>query len=87
MAKSRNNESHDQGEIINPTFKLVFLSVLGITIFSAGACLYLASLANHHQQLIETFSTTWKIGFGVIVGLLSAKGADVLHHTKNHRKE
>ena len=57
-------------------FRLVFFCVLGLTIFSALINVYLASAAADTQRintLIETYSTTWKLGFGAIIGLISGK--------------
>jgi hypothetical protein len=57
-------------------FPLVFSCVLGMTMFSAIVSVYLASRGADTQRvnsLIETYSTTWKLGFGAIIGLLSGK--------------
>lgn len=57
-------------------FMIVFPSVLGLTVCSLLASLYLASLATQSEQvvhLIEVFSTTWQMGFGTIVGLIGGK--------------
>ena len=57
-------------------FMIVFPSVLGLTVCSLFASLYLASLTTQSEQvshLIEVFSTTWQMGFGTIVGLIGGK--------------
>jgi len=65
-------------------FKLVFLSVLGITIFSMLTTLFLlaysASLAVDASSdkaafngAAQAFMTAWKLGFGAMVGLLGGK--------------
>lgn len=57
-------------------FPLIFACVLGMTMFSAVISVYLASRGADTQRvnsLIETYSTTWKLGFGAIIGLLSGR--------------
>jgi len=63
---------------LTPAFKLVFLSVLGLTIMSlVGQFCIVAFLSNPSSDaaktLMETCATVTKIGFGAIVGLLSGK--------------
>jgi hypothetical protein len=63
---------------LSPTFRLVFLTVTGLTIISFGAAIYLATLGPEKQseetkRLVETFSTTWKMGFAGILGLIASK--------------
>lgn len=56
-------------------FTLVFSSVLGLTVLSLAVSVYLAaSIPNPSPQvlaLIEACSTTWKMGFGAVVALMS----------------
>jgi len=61
---------------ISSRFKLTFITVLILTLLSAGIVLYLASFPNlteEQKRLIETFSSSWKMGFGAIVGLIGGK--------------
>lgn len=61
---------------LTPVFKLVFLSVLGITILSMILCCPLALLKQSTPRLdalFEAFATTWKLGFGAIIGLIGGK--------------
>ena len=61
-----------------PFFKLIFFSVLGLTALSLGVNVSLVfSFSNPSQEvksLIETCSTTWKLGFGALLGLIGGKG-------------
>jgi hypothetical protein len=64
-------------ETLSPVFKLVFLSVLGITLlaFAVNVALVLAieNPSDEATGLIETCSTITKAGFGAIVGLIGGK--------------
>jgi hypothetical protein len=56
-----------------PLFKVPFFSVLGLTVLSLAVCLLLAVSPNQTEEvkrLIETCSTTSKLGFGAICGLI-----------------
>jgi hypothetical protein len=82
-AKSASTPSHEthiatsQAATLTPFFKLVFLTVLGLTVLSIVIDLFLVMLINNPsdqaKNLIETCSTTWKMGFGAIVGLIGGK--------------
>jgi hypothetical protein len=56
-------------------FKMAFWGAL--TLVSAALCVYLAPRATPDNEavrsLIDTFSTTWKIGCGAFFGLLGGK--------------
>jgi hypothetical protein len=61
---------------LTPAFKLVISIVTGLTVLSLAVSI---SLALYHQKsdqinaLIETCSTTYKLGFGALVGLIGGK--------------
>jgi hypothetical protein len=60
---------------VDPTFKLVFLSVVGLTVL-AGAAWLVAALAQPSDAaslLASGCETLTKIGFGAVVGLLGGK--------------
>ena len=63
--------------ILTPGFKLVFTSVLCLTVLSflMGISLSLAieKPSSNINGWIETCSTTFKLGFGAIVGLIGGK--------------
>ena len=58
-------------------FLVVFLSVLGLTVLSLVLGTFLATAvvqpSEEIKRLIETCSTTWKLGFGAIVGLIGGR--------------
>jgi len=62
---------------VEPTFKLVFLSVLGITILCGVGVIVLASLwvapTDPQKSAIEAVGFAWKAGLGAIFGLLGGK--------------
>jgi hypothetical protein len=62
---------------ISPTFKLVFISVLAITVFSGVAQIVMASIwatpTASQKEVFDAMGFAWKVGFGAIVGLLGGK--------------
>ena len=61
---------------LSPIFKLVFLSVLSITILSMFITCALVAVHNETDQgkaLFELFASITKMGFGAMVGLLGGK--------------
>ena len=62
-------------------FHLVFLSVMGLTVLSLGVSFFLVlfpgSRPEEVMRLVETCSTTWKMGFGAIVGLVGGRALTV----------
>jgi hypothetical protein len=63
--------------IVNPTFKLVFLTVVAITIASGLAEVILASAwtvpTPNQQSAFDAMGFGWKAGLGAIFGLLGGK--------------
>jgi hypothetical protein len=61
---------------LSPAFKLVVTIVTGLTILSLGVSIFLALYQQKSEQinqLLETCSTTYKLGFGALVGLIGGK--------------
>jgi hypothetical protein len=62
---------------LTPAFKLVFLTVLGLTTTALILNVFLVVLLNEPndqaKNLIDTCSTITKAGFGAIVGLIGGK--------------
>jgi len=63
--------------VLSPTFKLVFLSVLALTIMSGAATVFFAWVweepTRNQQATFDAVSFTWKLGMGAILGLLGGK--------------
>ncbi|HYR82695.1 MAG TPA: hypothetical protein VE422_01300 [Terriglobia bacterium] len=61
---------------LSPIFKMVFLSVLGITVLAMFITCALVAVHNETDQgkaLFELFASVTKMGFGAMVGLLGGK--------------
>lgn len=61
---------------IAPAFVITFFSSLFLTVLSLGVSVYLVGVqpaTEETKSLLATCSTTWKMGFGVIVGLIGGK--------------
>ena len=61
---------------LSPAFKLVVAIVTGLTVLSLAVSIFLALYQQKSDQinsLIETCSTTYKLGFGALVGLIGGK--------------
>jgi hypothetical protein len=63
--------------VVTPVFKLVFLSVLGVTVLSGliqiGIAYKWPSPTQNQQATFESFGFAWKAGLGAIFGLLGGK--------------
>ena len=61
---------------VSQYFKLVFFTVLLLTIFSAVMSVYLLDIAKTSEEakgLVKVFSSAFQLGIGAIVGLLGGK--------------
>ena len=66
---------------LSPAFKLVFLSVLGLSVFSlligcalVGLKMRTDNPMNEQEKvLLDLCTSTFKLGFGAIIGLLGGK--------------
>lgn len=70
-------EPEEEGSIeLGSKFLWVFWGALGLTIISLAVALWLSDqteLSEQQKELFETCSTTWKMGFGAILGLIGGK--------------
>jgi hypothetical protein len=61
-----------------PHFKLVFMTVVGITVAAIIASVALAmmcpTLTANQETVFESLGWLYKVGFGAIIGLLSSRG-------------
>lgn len=67
----------DDDFALGARFKLVSGCVMALTLISLGVSIALAVFVQNQshevKQLIETCSTTFKLGFGAVVGLVGGK--------------
>ncbi len=69
----------------NYIFKWVFITVVSLTFLSLLTSIALSFATSPSQlqvSLFETCTTTWKMGFGAIVGLIGGKATE---HISMHR--
>jgi hypothetical protein len=62
--------------VLAPSFKLALLSVIGLTLLSLVVMVVMAITNAENdasKDLLTTCSTTFKMGFGAVVGLLGGK--------------
>lgn len=65
----------------NSVFKWVFCTVVSLTALSLFTSILLSFCSSPSQlqvSLFETCTTTWKMGFGAIVGLIGGKASESL---------
>jgi hypothetical protein len=70
------SEAHPGALPVPAAFKMTFLAVLGLTVLSMAVSIALVFYGHDTDQakhLAETCSTTYKLGFGAILGLLGGK--------------
>lgn len=62
---------------LSPRFKWTLVSIVGLTLLSLMVSLTLVLMVDpltpEGKSLFQTTTTTWKMGFGAIVGLVSGK--------------
>ena len=61
---------------ISPKFKLIFIADVILAVLSliiAFAISFYHEPTDLQKSLFDTCSTTWKIGFGVLIGLIGGK--------------
>lgn len=71
---------------VTATFRLVFLTVTGITIFSGITCLILAAqpdLTPQQLRVFETAQMTWQTGSGALLGMLGGKASELLEENQD----
>ncbi|WP_328989519.1 hypothetical protein OG394_25130 [Kribbella sp. NBC_01245] len=76
-AQAATDQIPANAETLSPVFKLVFLSVFGITVgallINVALVMILDEPTAQAASLIETCSTMAKAGFGAIIGLIGGK--------------
>jgi hypothetical protein len=75
---------------ITSTFKLVFSTVVGLTLLSGSTSVWLSfqeHLSPEQTRIFESCSTTWQMGTGAVFGLLGGKAADGLHQEEEEEEE
>jgi hypothetical protein len=58
------------------SFKTVFWVIVALTVVSLGAAVFLATYPQQSdalKEVVATCNSTWKMGFGGILGLLAGK--------------
>ena len=77
MARPRNQPNPLVNPIpLTPAFKLIFISVLCLTVLSLVGAFVLVLLPHQTpgiERLANACSTTWQMGFGAIVGLIGGR--------------
>jgi len=61
---------------VSDKFKVVFLSVVCMSILTLVLSIILSfqnQLSPYQQQLFEACTTSWKMGFGAVMGMLGIK--------------
>jgi hypothetical protein len=61
---------------LSPVFKMIFVSILGLTVLCLGIACSLVALektSGEGKVLFELCATAFKLGFGAIIGLVGGK--------------
>jgi hypothetical protein len=75
---------------VTPVFRLVFSTVVGITLLCGGVSCWLASskeLTSQQNRVFETSSATWQMGVGAIFGLLGGKATDLFESKEDQEEQ
>jgi hypothetical protein len=75
---------------VTSIFKLVFGTVVSLTLISGVTALRLASqehLSVQQKQIIEHCEETWQTGIGAVFGLLGGRAVELLHEEEEEKKE
>lgn len=75
---------------ITSTFKLVFGTVVSLTMLSGGTAFSLAAqeqLSPQQTRVFETCSATWQMGVGAVFGLLGSKATDLFQLEQEDDRE
>ena len=78
LAKLAELLAGNPAQVLSPTFKILFLTVLLLIVASAAGAAAIAfigpePLSQNQQTIFETLNTTWKTGIAAVVGLLAGK--------------
>lgn len=75
----KGSEIHPRPQSSVSVFRLVFTTVVVLSLISLALAIYFATRTNlsaAQQQMLDTCSTCWKLGFGAIVGMIGGKASD-----------
>ena len=75
---------------ITSMFKLVFGTVVGLTLLSGCTAFRLAAqeqLSPQQTRVFETSSATWQMGVGAVFGLLGSKATDLFNLEQDNEQE
>lgn len=79
MNDRTNVVTQSQQIVVSPVFKLVFLTVVALTVLSGATAVLMAFVGDgvkpNQQAVFESMNTAWKLGLGAIFGLLGGKTA------------
>jgi len=76
LEQQKDRHAPGDGSDLMPRFKLIFSTVAALTVLALILNVLLATLGNDSEQVraaAEACSTTYKMGFGAIVGLIGGR--------------